>query len=310
MAATPGRTRIVVVGSSNMDLVVRAPRLPARGETLAGHDFRAVPGGKGANQAVAAARLGGIVSLVSCVGTDAFGLTLHSGFAADGIDLSHMRRVESVPTGIASITVGVDGANSIVLAAGANAELTPAWVEASEPLIASAAILLCQLEVPIETVRRAVALAARHETLVVLNPAPAMPLDRELLSHVDYLVPNESEAASLCGTPVTDIDSARHAAEILLQQGPRHVIVTLGARGVWLAGPEGREHLPAPEVATVDTTAAGDTFIGGLAVGIAAGFGLRAAIVFGQRAAALSVTRVGAQTSIPYRREVDAFVVS
>jgi ribokinase len=247
---------------------------------------------------------------VSCIGTDAFGLALHAGFAEDGIDLTHVRRLESVPTGIASITVGADGANSIVLAAGANAELTPAWVEAAEPLIASAAILLCQLEVPIETVRCAVATAARHGTSVILNPAPAMPLDRELLGNVDYLVPNESEASLLCGSPVTDVDSARRAAAILLAQGPRHVIVTLGARGVWLAGPEGGEHLPAPEVAAVDTTAAGDTFIGGLAVGIAAGFGLRAAIVFGQRAAALSVTRIGAQTSIPYRREVDAFVVS
>ncbi len=310
MAATPGRTGIVVVGSSNMDLVVRAPRLPGRGETLAGHDFRAVPGGKGANQAVAAARLGGTVSLVSCVGTDAFGVALKSGFAADGINLSHLRSVENVPTGIASITVGSDGANSIVLAAGANAELTPAWVEAAEPLIANAAILLCQLEVPIESVRRAVALAARHGTLVVLNPAPAAPLDRELLSQVDYLVPNESEAALLCGVSVADVDSAQRAADILIQQGPRHVIVTLGGRGVWLAGLDGGEHLPAPKVASVDTTAAGDTFIGGLAVGIATGFDLRAAIAFGQRAAALSVTRVGAQTSIPYRREVDAFVMS
>ncbi|MEO8136257.1 MAG: ribokinase [Betaproteobacteria bacterium] len=307
---SPGHTRIVVVGSSNMDLVVRAPRLPARGETLAGYDFRAVPGGKGANQAVAAARLGGIVSLVSCVGTDAFGVALHAGFAADGLDLTHLRRLESVPTGIASITVASDGANSIVLAAGANAELTPAWVEASAPLFADAALLLCQLEVPIETVRHAVALAVRNGTPVILNPAPAMPLNRELLASVDFLVPNETEAGALCGLAVTDVDSARRAAGILLALGPRHVIVTLGARGVWLAGPEGGEHLPAFEVTPIDTTAAGDTFIGGLAVGIAAGYDLRAAIVFGQRAAALSVTRFGAQASIPYRREVDAFVVS
>jgi len=303
------RNRIVVVGSSNMDLVVRAPRLPAPGETLAGTDFRSVPGGKGANQAVAAARLGGAVSLVTCIGNDAFGVSLHAGFANDGIDLTHVRRVDGVPTGIASITVGADGANSIVLAAGANAELSPAWIEASEPLIAGAAILLCQLEVPLETVRRAVALAAASGTPVLLNPAPAMPLDDALLACVDFLVPNESEAAALCGASVTDIDSAQRAAAILRGRGPRRVLLTLGAKGVWMDAPEGCEHLAAPAVPAVDTTAAGDTFIGGLAVGLAAGFDLRSAIAFGQRAAALSVTRVGAQTSIPYRREVDAFVV-
>jgi ribokinase len=309
MAISPARNRIVVVGSSNMDLVVRAPRLPAPGETLAGTDFRSVPGGKGANQAVAAARLGGAVSLVTCIGNDAFGIALHAGFAEDGIDLTHVRRVDGVPTGIASITVGADGANSIVLAAGANAELTPAWIEASEPLIASAAILLCQLEVPLETVRRALAIAGANGTPVLLNPAPAMPLDDELLRSVDYLVPNESEAAALCGAPVSDVESARRAAGMLRSRGPLHVLVTLGAQGVWMEAPRGSEHLPAPVVPAVDTTAAGDTFIGGLALGLAAGFDLRAAIAFGQRAAALSVTRVGAQTSIPYRREVDAFVV-
>jgi len=308
MAALAARNRIVVIGSSNMDLVVRAPRLPAPGETIAGTDFRSVPGGKGANQAVAAARLGGAVSLVTCIGNDAFGVTLHAGFADDGIDLSHVRRIDGVPTGVASITVGADGANSIVLAAGANAELTPAWIDASEPLIAGAAILLCQLEVPLETVRRAVTLATAHGTPVLLNPAPATPLDNAFLSSVDYLVPNESEAAALCGASVIDIDSAARAGAMLRARGPRHVLLTLGANGVWMDGPGGCGHLAAPVVSAVDTTAAGDTFIGGLAVGLAAGFDLRSAIAFGQRAAALSVTRVGAQTSIPYRREVDAFV--
>jgi ribokinase len=307
MAALSARSRIVVVGSANMDLVVRAPRLPSAGETLAGSDFRTEPGGKGANEAVAAARLGGEVSLVTCIGSDAFGDTLHARLAADGIDLTRVGRVDDEPTGIASIVVGADGANSIVLAAGANAKLSPAWIDASEALIASAAILLCQLEVPLETVRRAVTLAASNGTPVLLNPAPAQPLDDALLGNVDYLVPNESEAATLCDVPVVDVESARRAARMLRDRGPRDVLITLGARGVWMETSEGSAHFAAPVVSALDTTAAGDTFIGGLAMGVATGLDLRASIAFAQRAAALSVTRVGAQASIPYRREVDSF---
>ncbi|MFO1310904.1 MAG: ribokinase [Burkholderiales bacterium] len=300
------RHRIVVVGSSNMDLVVRAPRLPRPGETIAGDDFRTVPGGKGANQAVAAARLGGEVSFVSAVGGDPFGATLRAGLLADGIDAAHVQTHDGTPTGVASITVGEDGANAIVVVPGANARLTPACIDACSSLIADAAMLLCQLEVPLDTVERAIEVASRSGTPVLLNPAPARPLADELLRKVDYLVPNEGEATALCGVEVAGPDEARDAARLLRRRGPRHVIVTLGARGVWLESDEHSVHLHAPAVRAVDTTAAGDTFIGGFAAAFAAGRGLLDAIAFGQRAAALGVTRPGAQASIPYRREVDA----
>ena len=305
-----GGNRIVVVGSCNMDLVVRVPRLPLPGETLAGTDFKCLPGGKGANQAVAAARLGGKVSLVGCVGTDAFGDELCAGFATDDIDVSHLHRLADVPTGIASITVSNDGLNSIVLAAGANGALEPRHIERAEALIAEAAVLLCQLEVPLQTVRAAIEIAARHGTLVVLNPAPAALLERRLLDNVDFLVPNESEAGLLTGLAINDLDSARHAGAALLAQGPRHVLLTLGARGLWMATAGGSQHFPAPKVEAVDSTAAGDTFIGGFAAGIAAAGDPLSAILVGQRAAALSVTRFGAQSSIPYRKEVDEFAWS
>lgn len=307
MTALPARHRIVVVGSSNMDLVVRAPRLPSPGETLAGSDFRTVPGGKGANQAVAAARLGGSVSFASAVGDDAFGATLRAGFEADGIDVSHVQAAAGVATGIAIITVGEGGANTIVLAPGANARLSPSSIDACAPLISGAALLLCQLEVPIETVERAVAIAAAAGTQVLLNPAPARALPEAILRGVDFLVPNETEASTLCGIEVVDTGSARDAARALRERGPRHVLVTLGARGVWLESDRCSELLPAPAVSAIDTTAAGDTFIGGFAAAMAAGQDVREAIAYGQRAAAISVTRVGAQTSIPSRGEVEAF---
>lgn len=299
--------RIVVVGSCNMDLVVRVPRLPRPGETLAGGGFECLPGGKGANQAVAAARLGARVSLVGCVGDDGFGDRLLAALAADGVDAAHVHRRSGVPTGVASVTVSDDGLNAIVLAAGANATLEARDVEAAERLIAEASLLLCQLEVPLPTVAAAIEIAARHGTRVLLNPAPAAKLDAATLGRVDFLVPNESEAGLLAGVEVGDLATARQAADELLAQGPRHVLLTLGADGVWLAAADGGGHFAAPRVEAVDSTAAGDTFIGGFAACVAAGGGLAEAVAFGQRAAALSVTRLGAQASIPSRREVEAF---
>jgi ribokinase len=206
--------------------------------------------------------------------------------------------------------VSDDGLNSIVLAAGANGALEPRQIERAEAVIAEAAVLLCQLEVPLETVVAAIEIARRHKTLVVLNPAPAAPLDGRLLKNVDFLVPNESEAGLLTGLVIDDLDSARDAGAALLAQGPRHVLLTLGSRGVWMAVPDGSRHFPAAEVKAVDSTAAGDTFIGGFAAGIAGGGDLVSAIRLGQRAAALSVTRFGAQASIPYREEVEEFARS
>ncbi len=299
--------RIVVVGSCNMDLVARVARLPRPGETLAGKGFESLPGGKGANQAVAAARLGARVSIVGCVGADAFGDQLRAALDADGIDTTHLHRRPGVPTGIASITVSDDGLNTIVLAAGANDTLEPGDVQRAEQLIAEASVLLCQLEVPMATVAAAIDIAARHGTRVLLNPAPAVPLDAAMLRGVDFLVPNETEAGLLADMAVGDLASAHQAAEALVALGPKHVLLTLGASGVWLAGGGHSRHFAAPRVSAVDSTAAGDTFIGGFAACLAAGGDHVDAIGFGQKAAALSVTRFGAQASIPSRGEVDAF---
>ncbi|WP_347555800.1 ribokinase [Robbsia sp. KACC 23696] len=304
---------IVVVGSANMDLVVRAPRLPVPGETLAGTGFETIPGGKGANQAVAAARLGATVTMVGCVGDDAFGTTLRDGLKADGIETGTLRTVPG-SSGIAVISVAQDGANSIVIVGGANDALTRDDVDAASAAIGAADMVICQLETPLATVEYAIATAVRQNTAVLLNPAPARPLPDALLAQVDYLVVNETEAELMSGIPVRDAEDAERAAAALLAQGAAYVIVTLGANGVfWQAsstkaadsnGGPSKGHVPAHKVTAVDTTAAGDTFAGGFAAARAAGQAMADAIAFGQRAAALSVTRHGAQTSIPTRAEV------
>lgn len=293
-----------------MDLVVHAPRLPSRGETLLGDCFETVNGGKGANQAVAAARLGANVAMVACVGTDTFGRSLSDALHRERIDLAHVHMIEGQPSGIASITVGRDGANTIVVAPGANACLTTAHVDAAADLIARADMLICQLEVPLAAVERAIGIAARSGTPVLLNPAPAQPLRDALYRQIDYLLVNETEAALLTDIPVNGVPCARFAADALLGKGVRNVLVTLGAQGVIWAGAQGSGHMAAPTVRVVDTTAAGDTFAGGFAVERARGASLQQSIAFAQRAAAVSVTRAGAQTSIPYRAEVEEDSVS
>ncbi|RQR63336.1 ribokinase [Burkholderia sp. Bp9126] len=296
--------RVTVVGSANVDLVVRAPRLPLTGETLLGSAFQTVHGGKGANQAVAAARLGATVAMVGCVGDDAFGARLHDALAAERIDVTHLHRVAGVATGVAAITVGEGGANSIVVVPGANACVDTAHIDAAGDAIARAALLVCQLEVPLATVMHAIAYAAARRTPVLLNPAPAQPLPDALLAQVDYLVVNESEAESLTGIAVGDDASAARAADALRAKGVSNVLVTLGARGVCWRGDAGSGQRRAQAVIAVDTTAAGDTFVGGFAAARAGGASMDDAIDFGQRAAAISVTRHGAQTSIPTRDEV------
>ncbi|OXJ26209.1 ribokinase [Burkholderia sp. HI2714] len=296
--------RIAVVGSVNIDLVTRAPRLPVPGETLLGTDFHTVHGGKGANQAVAAARLGASVAMIGCVGDDAFGARLHDALAAEGIDLTHLDRIGGTATGVATITVGEGGANSIVVVPGANAHLDADRIDAAREAIAGAAMLVSQLEVPVATVARAIACASAHHTPVLLNPAPAQPLFDALLARVDYLVVNETEAESLTGIAVGDDASALRAADALCAKGVGNVLVTLGARGVCWRGGAGNGRLRAMSVVAVDTTAAGDTFVGGFAAARAGGASMDDAIGFGQRAAAISVTRYGAQTSIPTHDEV------
>lgn len=300
--------RVAVVGSLNMDLVARAPRLPHPGETLAGSSFAQVAGGKGGNQAVAAARLGAQVAMLGCVGADANGEQLRAGLAAEGIDCAALETSATAPTGVALIVVDDGSQNAIVIVAGSNGEVTAETIERHEAVLAAADVVVCQLETPPDAVHAALATARRLGKIVILNPAPATgPLPAEWYGLIDYLIPNELEAATLTGLPVASPKDAAVASAALRQAGARNVLVTLGARGVH-AALEGADAVlyDAPRVAAVDTTAAGDTFIGGLAAQLARGETVDAAIRFAQRAAARSVTRAGAQTSIPTRTELDA----
>jgi ribokinase len=296
---------IVIIGSLNMDLVMRTPRMPESGETLLGRDFRTVPGGKGANQAVACARLGGRAVLVGRVGADGFGRTLREGLVRDGVDVARLGTCANVGTGVAVILVEDSGQNRILLAAGANGELDAGDLDRAGDLIRSAAMVVLQLEVPLETVVHAVDLARAAGVPVLLNPAPARPLPEGFLARISLLVLNETEATLLAGLPVSDPPTALEAGRRLLAQGTGAVLVTLGAQGVAVVDNTGARHHPAHAVTAVDTTAAGDTFIGGLAVALGEGRTLDEAVALGQRASALCVTRPGAQPSIPHRRELD-----
>jgi ribokinase len=303
--------RIAVVGSVNMDLVFRTSRMPAIGETITGKEFHQIPGGKGANQAVAAARQGAHVTFVASVGTDGFGEQSLQGFVREGIDAAYINKVRGVPTGTAGIIVDDSGHNCIVIAAGANAELTPAHVDTAADAIGASRLLVCQLETPLPTVRHAIDLAKARGVQVILNPAPvpAQALDAALLSRIDYLILNETEASQLSGIEVTDLDSAQRASAKLLAKGVGAVLLTMGERGAYVAQSNGGRHLPAVKVDVVDTTAAGDTFVGAFAVGLARGLSVEDAGMEAQFAAALTVTRLGAQTSIPHRAEVEQFML-
>lgn len=298
--------QVVVVGSLNMDLVARSPRLPAPGETVMGETFATIPGGKGANQAVAAARLGAATAMIGCVGDDDLGRRLLAGLDADRIDRAEVRVVAGISSGVAFIVVDDDGRNGIVVVPGANAQLAPEDLARAEPLLAAAKVVALQLETPLATVEDAARRARALGKAVILNPAPARPLPRALVACADFLVPNEHEAALLTGRPVDSIEGAVAAGEALRAQGARTVLVTLGERGVVAVGDGRPEHFPAQPVRAVDTTAAGDTFIGGLAAAIARGEGLAGAVAYAQAAAAISVTRPGAQPSIPTEAEVRA----
>ncbi len=295
---------VVVIGSLNMDLVMRTPRVPVGGETLHGHEFSTLPGGKGANQAVACARLGAKVAMIGQVGNDGFGTTLRDGLAADGIDTSGVLQTSAVGTGVAMILVEDIGQNRIVRAAGGNGALSPAGIDAHAARIGGAAMLVLQLEVPMPVVQRAIGIAHAAGVPVLLNPGPASPLPEAVWSQIDILVPNESEATLLSGVEVSDATSAYAAAKVFRQRGVKCVLITLGANGVAVSDDAGERHLPAHVVKAVDTTAAGDTFIGGLSAGLVEGLAMDDAVALGQRASALCVTRHGAQPSIPYRREI------
>ncbi len=291
-----------------MDLVVRAPRFPRPGETLIGGPFQTAPGGKGANQAVAAARMGGQVRMVGRVGADDFGESLLAGLARDGVDHRHVRRDPDSASGTATIIVDQSGRNCIVVAPGANARLTVEDVDAAEADIAAARVLLLQLESPLIAVTHAARLARSHGVLVLLNPAPAQPLPPELLASVDILPPNERETASLTGLPVATVADLESAARALQRMGPPVIILTLGERGALLAHGDQIDRFPAFAVTPVDTTAAGDAFVGALAVVLAEGRPLPEAVRWGNAAGALATTRPGAQPSLPTRAEVEALL--
>lgn len=299
------QARVLVIGSLNMDLVARAERLPRPGETLAGASFTTVPGGKGANQAVAAARLGAEVAMVGCVGDDAYGEQLRRGLEADGIDCQAVKVAAGVPSGVAMIVVDDQSQNAIVIIAGGNGQLSPADVQRFDPLLLQADVVVCQLEIPYPAVEYALSRAHQLGRTVILNPAPvAAPLPPHWYAWIDYLIPNESETQALTGLIVSGPASAGEAAMRLLDAGVGKVIVTLGEQGVLLAENGRLEHFPGRVVRAVDTTAAGDTFVGGFAAALARGQDQRQAIALGQAAAALSVTRAGAQPSIPTLAEV------
>ena len=302
--------RVVVVGSSNTDMIIKLERIPQPGETVIGGEFTTAAGGKGANQAVAAARAGGDVTLVARVGNDMFGRQAVERFASDGIDVRHVLEDSGAPSGVALIFVDRHGENSIAVASGANARLTPADVMAARDAISSADILVTQLETPLETVRTAVELAAEHGVRVVLNPAPAQPLDAEILRHVSVLTPNETEAALLTGMEVASEADAAAAAERLASLGVAATVITLGGRGAYVLDSDQRELVASFPVEAVDTTAAGDVFNGALAVALADGCPLIEAVRFANAAAALSVTKLGAQPSAPTRAAVEQFLRS
>ena len=296
--------QILVVGSSNTDMVIKAGHLPRPGETVLGGTFLMNPGGKGANQAVSIARLGGQVTFICKTGNDIFGRQSKQLFEKEGIDTSYMFSDSEHPSGVALITVDAKAENCIVVASGANAHLTPADLSTVHEAIENAGMILIQLEIPMDTVKYVANVARKSGKKLILNPAPAQPLDRELLQSLDLITPNETEAEMISGIKITDNDSLLACARAIYEMGVQSVIITLGAKGAFLYNDFFQELIPSYEVNAVDTTAAGDVFNAALTVAVSEGQELPEAIRFANKAASISVTRVGAQASAPYRNEV------
>ena len=300
---------IVVVGSLNMDLVVRMPQIPRPGETLLGGVFKTFPGGKGANQAVAAARLGAHVTMIGCIGDDGFGKEMRVALESEGIDTTHVLVHPEAATGVALIQVDAQGQNSIAVASGANFRLSGSDVDKAMQAIGKFDALVMPLETQLETVYTAAKIASGRGAIVILNPAPAQVLPREILELVDVLIPNEHELALMTGVPVHSVVDVSLAVPKLLQLGAKKVIVTMGGHGAVLFEDGHEALIPACRVQAVDTTAAGDCFVGALAVALCEGRSLLPAAEFASAAAALSVTREGAQPSLPHREEVVQFLL-
>ena len=298
-------SKLIVVGSSNVDLTAKLSSLPKPGETIGGATLVQANGGKGANQAVAAGRLGADVTFITCVGDDAHGHMLREQFSTDGIDTSLMKFTRNQATGVALIYVDEAAENCIAVAPGANNELLPADIDSAREYFEKAEYLLIQLEIPMDTVERAVALASECGVKVVLNPAPMFPLSDQLLSKLYLITPNETEAGKLTGMEVLSEEDAVKAARALLAKGVQNVIITMGSHGSLVCTEESVTAVPSCKVKAVDTTAAGDVYNGALLTALSEGKTLIEAAGFASRASAISVTRMGAQTSVPFREELD-----
>jgi ribokinase len=299
-------SRILVIGSSNTDMVIKTEKLPAPGETILGGKFLMNPGGKGANQAVAAARLGGKVTFITKRGNDLFGNQAVGLLMREGIHTQHIVKDMELPSGVALITVDSTGENSIVVAPGANGNLLQEDIPTAVFETTKYEILLLQLEIPINTVEYSAVAASEKGIKVILNPAPAHKLSDNLLIHTWLITPNETEAEIITGVKITDIPSAEKAAEIIRERGVKNVIITLGEAGAYIKSENFTGLIPGIKVIPVDTTAAGDVFNGALAVAISEGKALNEAVVFANKAASVSVTRMGAQASAPYRNEIQS----
>ena len=297
--------RVLVVGSANVDFTVALPRLPRPGETVSEGTLLVARGGKGANQAVAARRLGADVRLIACVGDDASGREVRQALADEGIGVEAVGSTAVAATGTALIVVDAEGRNQIAVAPGANRALAAADVERRAADFAWADVVVCSLEVPVATARRALECARRHDALTILNPAPLPERGLDFLGLADYVTPNESEASRLTGLPLANVDDAGRVAAAVRALGAAHVVLTLGAGGALAEGPGGRLHVPASSVTVVDTTGAGDAFNGALAVALAERRELLEALRFANAAAGLACTRRGAQPSLPTRHEVE-----
>ncbi len=299
---------IVVVGSVNMDVVAKAPRFPQPGETISGSQFTTTPGGKGANQAVAAARLGAQVKMIARVGSDVFGPQLLDSLRASGVDTSGIEADAENHSGIAHITLNAAGQNTIVVVPGANGACGQAEVERAKQALVGASALMLQLEIPVEVSLAAAREAAMLDVPIILDPAPANPVPEELFRLADYITPNETEAAAILGFPVIDPSSAMRAGKALLRMGAGCAVVKMGGQGACYACSYATEYLPAIAVEVLDTVAAGDAFNAGLAVALSEGKELRDAMMWAMAAGALAVTRRGAQIKMPYRNELEEFL--
>ena len=302
-----GKNKILVVGSSNTDMMIKTEHLPRPGETVLGGSFFMNPGGKGANQAVAVARLGGQIAFICKTGSDIFGHQSHQLFEEEGIDTSYIFSDTKNPSGVALITVDENAENCIVVASGANANLSPDNLAKAENAVDEAEFVLMQLEIPIETVAFVADMAYKKNKKIILNPAPAQKLSEELLQNLYLITPNETEAELISGIKISDEQSTVDAAKKIADMGVDHVIITLGSKGALVYSDQACEFVPSVKVKAIDTTAAGDIFNGALVVALAEGRSLIDSVRFACKASAISVTRIGAQSSAPYRNEVDIF---